>query len=205
VDTGQLQCIAAIPAGAYARRVQSGSPLVEPVDGDEDSVRLTFVWHGEADSVAVVGGPAGWRFSDNLMDRDASGIWRRSYVVPRALRATYGFLPDPPAELERGSALFYAIRPDPLNPAIFVFPGDEEDPGFERAAMRSVVEGPDAPSNAAAEERPGVSRGTCRLERFRSHVLGNERRVWLYTPAGHDEAGEPCRLLVVFDGWAYPS
>lgn len=66
--------------------------------------------------------------------------------------------------------------------------------------MRSVVEGPDAPSNAVVHEHPDVARGTCRLERFRSPLLGNERRVWLYTPAGHGDAG---LLLVVLDGWAY--
>lgn len=198
MDTGQLKCTEA----AYPRRVQR-SPLVESIDGNDESVRVTFVWHGEADSVAVVGGPAGWRFAENLMERDAAGVWRRSYVVPRALRMTYGFLPNPPSEPEVGAELLHAIRPDPLNPATFVFPGDEEDPGFERPMVRSVLEGPDAPSNAAARERAGVPRGICRLERFRSDLLGNERRVWLYTPAGHEEAREPYPLLVVLDGWAY--
>jgi enterochelin esterase family protein len=175
-----------------------GSPIFEPVEGDPGSLRATFVWHGEAERAAVVGGIAGGTFSENLMERDDTGTWRRSYVVPRAVRTTYGFLPDPPDTLEWGPELFYAIQPDPLNPATFVFPGEEEDPGFEEDAVRSLLEGPDAPSLAIADERPGVARGSLRVERFRSAVLGNERRVWLYAPPT-----EPAGLLVVFDGQAY--
>src|SRR5262245_36693289 len=100
------------------------------------------------------------------MERDDAGTWRRSYTVPRAIRTTYGFLPNPPDELEWGPQLWYAIVPDPLNPATFVFPGEEEDPGFEEDAVRSLLEGPDATSLAIAEERPGVPRGDVRVERF---------------------------------------
>jgi enterochelin esterase-like enzyme len=176
---------------------------VEAVEGDPGSIRVTLEWHGEAERVAVVGGPAGWTFAENLMERDGDGIWRRSYVVSRALRTVYGFLPDPPDELEWGPELWYAIRSDPLNPSTYVFPGDAEDPGLERDAVRSVLEGPDAPPSAHAAERPGVPRGTVRAERFRSDLLGNERRVWLYTPPGHDAGAGPYPLVLVFDGWAY--
>ena len=174
---------------------------IEPLDAD--SIRVTFEWRGEGGRVAVVGGPAGWRFADNLLERAGDGVWRRAYVVPRAIRATYGFLPDSPDELEWGAELWYAIRPDPLNPATFTFPGDDEDPGFEHDAVRSVLEGPDAPPNAHAAARPEVPRGTVRMERVRSELLGNERRVWLYLPPGHDPEAAPYPLLVVFDGLAY--
>jgi enterochelin esterase-like enzyme len=179
------------------------SPTLEPIDGDAGSVLATFSWRGEGDRVAVVGGVGGWEPSANLMERAADGTWRRSYVVPRAVRTTYGFLADPPDELQWGADLWYAIEHDPLNPATFAFPGDPEDPGFERDAVRSLLEGPDAPSLAVAVERPGAQRGAVRLARFRSELLGNERRVWLYTPPAHDQAAGPYSLLVVFDGWAY--
>jgi enterochelin esterase family protein len=179
-------------------------------DAEQDELRL-LVAHGDA-SLREPGGDrqADASRADNSNTFDQRKLQFRVgyrattvYVVPRAVRTTYGFLPDPPAELESCPELWYAIRPDPLNPATFVFPGDEEDPGFERTAVRSVLEGPDAPSNRAVEERPGIPRGTCRLKRFPSAVLGNERRVWLYTPAGHDATAAPYPLLVVFDGWAY--
>jgi enterochelin esterase family protein len=167
------------------------------IEEDGDDLRVTFEWRGEGGRVALAGGPAGWRFAENLLAREADGVWRRTYVLPRAIRATYGFLPDPPDELDV-VRVWSAIRPDPLNPATFTFPGDAEDPGFEQDAVRSVVEGPDAPPNAYAAERPGSARGTVRMERF-----GGNRRVWLYVPPGHDAAAAPCGLLLVFDGWAY--
>jgi enterochelin esterase-like enzyme len=172
---------------------------LEPVD---DELGVTFAWRGEAERVAVVGGFAGWRFEDNLMEQDGSGVWTRSYVLPRDVRTTYGFLPDPPDGLDWGADVWYAIRPDPLNPETFVFPGDPEDPGFERDAVLSIVEGPDAPPNAYAVEREGVPRGSVRTERFFSTLLGNERQVWPYTPPAERAAG-PHPLLAVFDGWAY--
>ena len=169
--------------------------LVEP---HGDALRVTFEWRGEGERVALAGGPAGWRFAQNLLERDPDGVWRRSYVLPRAIRASYGFLPDLPDEDESPVALWAAIRPDPANPATFTFPGDPEDPGFEQDAVRSVLEGPDAPPNAYPAERPGVPRGSVRASR-----RPDNRRVWLYLPPGHDPAATPYPLLLVFDGWAY--
>jgi enterochelin esterase family protein len=167
------------------------------VEPHGDAIRVTFEWPAEGERVALAGGPAGWRFGDNLLERESDGVWRRSYVLPRAIRASYGFLPDLPDELEFPVTLWSAIRPDPLNPATFVFPGDPEDPGFEEDAVRSVLEGPDAAPNAYAAERSDVPRGTLRMERL------DGRRVWLYLPPGHDPDAAPYPLLLVFDGWAY--
>jgi enterochelin esterase-like enzyme len=39
--------------------------------------------------------------------------------------------------------------------------------------------------------------------RLRSEILGNERRVWIYTPPGYEVSEEVYGLLLVFDGLAY--
>src|SRR5215208_5288519 len=148
---------------------------LEPVDGDPGSIRATLEWHGEAERVAVVGGPAGWTVAENLMERDGDGAWRRSYVVSRALRTVYGFLPDPPDELEWGPELWYAIRSDPLNPAAYVFPGDAEHPARRRARgaapQRAARQRAACLALHAAGARPGrrAVPVAARLRRLRVH------------------------------------
>jgi enterochelin esterase-like enzyme len=41
------------------------------------------------------------------------------------------------------------------------------------------------------------------VHRFRSARLGNERRVYIYTPVGYDESADGYPFLVIFDGWAF--
>ncbi|MGH3131360.1 MAG: alpha/beta hydrolase, partial [Gaiellaceae bacterium] len=98
---------------------------------------------------------------------------------------------------------WYSLQLDPLNPRTYVFPGDDEDPEWARDAPRSVLEGPDAPAQPWIGARAGTPAGTTELHRFRSEILDNERRVYVYTPPGFDRAGDAYPLLVVFDGWAY--
>ncbi len=40
---------------------------------------------------------------------------------------------------------------------------------------------------------------------FRSHILNNQRDVWVYTPEGYSPQNQPYPLLIVFDGQAYVS
>jgi len=53
-----------------------------------------------------------------------------------------------------------------------------------------------------AAPRRGVPAGRVETQRLHSAILGNERRVWAYTPPGH-VPGAPCGLLILFDGWTY--
>jgi enterochelin esterase-like enzyme len=177
------------------------SPLLEAIDGDREHLCATVFWRGEADRVAILGGLGGWEVDANLMERDGM-LWRRTYQVARDLRTTYFALPDPPDELEWTPELFRRLETDPLNPSVWVSPGDDEDPewGFEN--VRSLFEGPEAPAQPWIVPRPDVPAGTTKLHRVRSEILGNERRVWVHLPAGYDPS-ERYGVLVVFDGWAY--
>jgi enterochelin esterase-like enzyme len=177
------------------------SPLLEAIDGDPGHVLATVFWRGEADRVAVLGGLGGWDVGSNLMARDGS-LWRRSYRVARDVRTTYFALPDPPDELEWTPELFRRLETDPLNPHVWVSPGDDEDPEWGFESVRSLFEGPDAPGEPWIAPRPGAPAGTTELNRVRSEILGNERRVWVHLPAGYDPSVR-YGVLVVFDGWAY--
>ncbi|GHO48348.1 alpha/beta hydrolase [Ktedonospora formicarum] len=41
------------------------------------------------------------------------------------------------------------------------------------------------------------------MHRFRSALLANERRIWVYTPPGYTASGKPCDILLLLDGFCY--
>jgi enterochelin esterase-like enzyme len=171
-----------------------------PVTAGE--IDFTVAWRGAADRVAVVGGPAGWACDCLLEREEGSDRWTRMFRVRRDLRTVYGLLPNPPDDPEFTPQLWYSIEPDPENPKTFVFSGDDEDPEWPDDAVRSILEGPEAPAQPWAAPRP-VAAGSVELHRLRSDLLGNERRVYVYTPPGYDGGSGPYPVLLVFDGWAY--
>jgi enterochelin esterase family protein len=180
----------------------TASPLFEAIPGDPEHVLATVFWRGEAERVAVLG-PFGRDLHANLMERDRSAkLWRRAYRIPRDLRTTYVLLPDPPDELELTPELFGRFETDPLNPRVWTSPADDEDPEWGFETRRSVLEGPDAPAQPWARRDPATPRGRVELHRLRSELLGNERRVWVYTPPGYDPSKRH-GVLLLFDGWAY--
>jgi len=123
--------------------------------------------------------------------------------VAADVRATYQFLPRTGAAIEEDQnpmARFARYEHDPLNPLTYTFERDEEDPdGFE--LVRSVLRMPDVAPQLLNERGANIASGIIEMHRVRSEILGNERRVWVYTPAGYDPSREtPYDLLVLFDG-----
>jgi enterochelin esterase-like enzyme len=175
--------------------------VFEAIPGDDEHVLATVFWRGDAERAAVLGGLGGWDVEDNLMEC-RNGLWRRSYRVARGVRTTYYLFPDPPDELEWTPELYGRLALDPLNPRTWISPADDEDPEWGFETVCSLLESPDAPAQPWLERRPGTPAGTTELHRFRSEILGNERRVWVSAPPDFDP-GEPHGLLVAFDGWAY--
>ena len=43
------------------------------------------------------------------------------------------------------------------------------------------------------------------MHKIASRRLGNDRRIYVYTPPGHDKGGAPYPLVVLFDGLDYLS
>jgi enterochelin esterase family protein len=75
--------------------------------------------------------------------------------------------------------------------------------GYAPDLETSVLSLPDAPDQSAAHYRKGAPHGAVELHMFRSELLGNERRVWVYTPPGYADSGEArYPVLVAFDGGA---
>jgi enterochelin esterase-like enzyme len=185
--------------------------LIEPVTDDARHMFVTFLWRGGDDvhNVVVWSGLVGLELPGNQMARlPGTDVWYLTAKARNDARTVYRLAPNDPLTPLRESPDFRARsagwRPDPLNARTYLFPKDDEDPE-DYAVVTSVVELPGAPPQPWCARQPAerVPAGRVEMFRLRSEVLGNERRVWVYTPPGYTPDGEPHGLLLLFDGWAY--
>lgn len=191
-------------AAFWARVSQTGTPLVEPATRDTADVLITFLWRGDTTASNVVlmnaavadAAPARSR----LRRIPGTDVWYRTYLARADARFSYEFSVNddltPFDQVRDWAKRTSTFRPDPLNSR-----------GFRTYGRRlSVAEGPRAPPTTWVEKRPGVASGRVSRYVLPSRLLGNSRRVWVYTPPGFDTparrpAGLP--LLVVLDGEEY--
>jgi len=190
---------------------REGTPLVEPVAGDDSRSLVTFLWRDanpERRNVVVCSHALGWSFQRNQMARlPGTDVWHRTCRLPAGTRVGYWLSPDDSLiyliDMEDRAVRMATWQPDPLARRTFVFPKDETIPADEEFVC-SMLELPGAPAPLWSERRPDIPAGRVEEHRVRSERLGNERRVWAYTPPGYDPGRpEPYPLLVVFDGFAY--
>jgi enterochelin esterase-like enzyme len=201
-----------------------GTPLIEEIRGDPQHRVVTFLWRDDCETESVL--ISANKFTDpgvleqSLMRRlDGTDVWHRSYRVRSDWRASYTLCPLrhtsqdarpawPPPELEEEifAVLSPAHRPaveewwrrtahavpDPLNP--------RQIRSRLNGPPSSVIELPGAPEQRWWGRREDVAGGEVVEHRFRSRALGNERRVWVYTPAGYRREEGPYALLILLDG-----
>ena len=183
-----------------------GAPLVEEFESDVEDRLVTFLWRasGEEKSVTLISlitNPTTYPMT-RLLDTD---LWYVTLQLPADLRATYQFFPDDLPASTKGTfdGPWAHYHHDPFNPKTFALYNNEEDPTGVKLT-RSVLELPDAPSQPWSVPQEYVKKGKVQLHQIQSKILGNERRIWLYSPAKYTAGlGKPYPLLVLFDGWAY--
>lgn len=187
---------------------QQGTPLVEPIPGDNKHVIVTFLWRGdETTKNILLNSELTYNFNrdgqlnlDLLAHLPDTNVWWKSYEVRNDARFTYYLSPNDslvPYEM-RKTKDWETLQPDPLNTRRFVVHQEDRD------WVRSVVELPGAPPFPAwLAARPDVPMGHTGEHHLSSKILGNERRFWVYTPPGYTADGKPYDLLVLFDGWIY--
>ncbi len=183
-----------------------GTPMVEGIEGDSKHLLVTFLWQASGDLLSVSLVSLMTNPSQHYMmlipDTD---IWYLSLRLPSDLRATYQFFPqERSASKQAGNKHDWdTYLPDPLNPTIFPFYTENEDPTGVKFA-RSVLELPYASSQPWTTPQRGVAQGKVHLHTMESKTLANKRRVWVYSPAKYTtELGRPLSLMILFDGWAY--
>lgn len=171
----------------------NGTPLIEPIQGDDSHSLVTFLWRaqGGTQNVAVVGAIDGAEPAKNQMLHIAgSDVWYLSYEIRNDARFAYALSPnDSLLSLLDPARNSMAFKPDPLNPRHL--------PDL----YSSWVELPNAPPEPWASV--AGSGGELHETKFSSALLKNDRPVWIYTPAGFDPRGKRYPLLVLFDGAAY--
>ena len=194
----------------WERMSSERTPLIEPdLERPHHSV-VTYVFPLEGDTLHVVVQPG---FGDrlvNVMDRVAgTNVCHASFRYRNDVRTSYSFGPDLPLVSWRTAdeTTWNAVReffrsrepsPDPNHREFFV-----SRAGEGRAdTLTSLLTLPEAPDQSVIEKRPGIKRGWIEQHAFRSEVMGNERRVWVYTPAEYEPASRSYPLLLLFDGGA---
>jgi enterochelin esterase family protein len=180
------------------------APLIGPDASPGYSV-VTYVFAlPEGASYAAVN-PGFGDARDNVMDRIAgTNVCHAAYRCRNDLRTTYGFSLDIPltpyaeaSEADMAAMMAYVRGhvpiPDPHPRDHYLI----RYGGFRPDEDTSVLSLPDAPDQSSVSFRKEVPRGATELHMFRSDILGNERRVWVYLPPDYSPTADepyPCSL-----------
>lgn len=187
------------------------APLVEPDETPGYSI-VTYVFAMPEGAAHVVVNPGFGDARDNLMDRiPGTNVRHAAYRCRSDLRANYSFSPDAPlvayeeASADEIAAMMAFMRahppiPDPHARDHFLICYGGYAPDQETLVLAL----PEAPAQPLVRLRDGVAHGRgVELHMFKSEILGNERRIWVYTPPDYDPSrAEPYPVLVAFDGGA---
>jgi len=169
------------------------TPVVEPITDNPNSLLVTFVYRGSADTGAIL-------FYSPLPTFDSppffsqvekSSVWYRSFVLPSDSRFTYAIEElkgKVPHDIEgRMKLKREGSQPDPLN----LNPGGS-----------SLVELPDALPYGWCTPLPGLPRASQIGSILHSQVFEEDRPVNISLPYGY-EKDKDHNLLVLFDHDAY--
>jgi enterochelin esterase family protein len=177
---------------------RSGTPLVEPIAGDPEHSRVTFLWQGEPSlrNVSVITAMSLSDLPGSALEQvPGTRTWARTYVLPNDARLGYRFAPDDsgvPFEQERDvMKRMQGWRTDPLNPRRApVAPGIDV----------SVLELPAAAPSRWSQPDAAVPHGTVREVQVPLGDGGGSRKGWVYLPAG---GAVPGALVIFLDGQSY--
>lgn len=195
---------------AFWAAVQTlGTPLVEPLLDNPQGWRVSFLWRGQASTRSV---RLFWPVRQGDQERFArvagTDIWHYSLRLPSGTRLAYQLAPDVPQLKGAGRqpqrrAILARVQADPLNARRWSA-GTPALPGFDNLlGEHSMLELPGAPAEPWLEPNPQVARGSLEHLRYKSPMLGNERRLTVYRPAA--AGAGPLPLLLLFDEDAYLS
>jgi enterochelin esterase family protein len=208
-----LAALSADPSGEGAfwdRMEVERTPLIAPDPMRPGHSLVTYVFPLPDGAKYVVISPGFGRAKDNVLERIAgTNVCHASYRYRNDVRTTYDFRPDRPlidfenasdAEWKAFQAALAAtpLAADPIARETFTRGAGEGQPDV----VSSILSLPDAPDQTFVQPRPDVPHGKVDRHMLRSDVLGNERRIWVYTPPGYKSGGRAYPMLLAFDGGA---
>lgn len=193
---------AAVP-NFWAAVAKNGSPLIEPVPDNGNFSFVTFLWHGNSQTrnVVLFDGVADFEARSRLTRLDGTDVWYKTYRVRNDARFAYNLSPNDPLtsvnDIKGDDAMkrrLAMLQIDPLNPhrcpTTFGPYGGES----------SYVELPRARPLLWSSSIAGVPEGKLVTTSIHSDVLHEDKKLWIYTPAGFAQNGNRYPLLVLFDG-----
>ena len=206
----------------WAEVARIGTPLIEPLaDG---KMLLTFVVRSSGlpderppSVYGAFGDTGGPMPAVAALERLAgTDVWFRTYEMSDQARFSYhlirprGAVADPLAVAEiKVDGTPHELFVDPLNRRTWVNGWmrvlDSGEWTEDWPVRGSYAEGPHARVDRYVTPRQGVARGTVSTHDFRSELLGNQRKVTVYTPPNHAGGCLECDFLLVFDRAAYLS
>lgn len=146
----------------------------------EETMQVHFLYRGPASSAQVPGDMNGWTPSAaNMTQISGTDLWYYSRFFEADARLDYKYVLN-------GSNWIL----DPRNP--YTVTG-----GF---GPNSELRMPEFVQPPEIENYPEVAQGVIRDTMFTSSVMGNTRRVRIYTPPGYENSGQSYPLLLVHDG-----
>lgn len=184
---------------------ENNAPIIEEIQGDTDNVLITFLYEGdkEVENVVVLDGCVGLDYEKNKMDRILdTDIWYKTFKVRNDLRFRYFLTVNDPLNEDWQKRNEECIRIDPLAKQKVLVPKDEETPDLEPWTC-NMVELPKAEPKVWSVKREDIPSGNLEMFRYKSKILNDEYRVWIYTPVGYSKEEEPCKMLVLSDGFEY--
>ncbi len=205
----------------WMRAAGEGTPLIEPIEGDDDHSIVTFIWRGgtELQTVVILAN----KFTDasifdaSIMEQLAdSDVWYRSYRIRSDWRASYKLAPilisDADHSLgayasrlvQRAIAVGSRVPRNILEQWWGAVEQAVTDPlNKNRFQDYSVVELPHAPVQHWLNPHHDVPVGSMTEHVVQSKILGNERRVWVYTPANYSSENPPYHVMLLLDGQSW--
>lgn len=184
---------------------ENHTPIIEEIEGDSENVLLTFLYQGdkEVENVVVLDGCVGLDYEKNKMERlFNTDIWYKTFKVRNDLRCRYFLTVNDPLNEDWGKRNSECIRKDPLAVQKVTIPKDEEKPESE-AWTCNYIELPKAEPKKWTIKKDEEPSGKVELVRFKSKILEDEYRVWIYTPAEYSLDEKPNKMLVLSDGFEY--
>jgi enterochelin esterase-like enzyme len=188
---------------AFWREVENrGTPLAEPIAGDESNLLVTFLWRAtfEVHNVLVLWAPHAIEHPDDfamrrLLDTD---VWYKTLRVPKGARFLYQLSPNDTLTRAPNAQRFATAQVDPLNRR-----RRPDNPNLSKYGPFSIAELPGAKPQLWSEPKAGVEKGSVRRHRFVSTRLRNERNISVYTPPRYAAEGQPYPMILLFDEATY--
>lgn len=173
---------------------RQGTPLVEPVEKDPEHLLVTFLWREQKDTRVIVSADFPKSiYQMQLVRLLNTDVWYKTYRMRNDARFFYQFSVDDPNfpfvayEIVRYQTKFQS---DPLNPRQY----DRFKPN-----VFSIVELPKALPARWTTRQPDVPKGVVGQiqELFKSTILNNERKIFIYRPPGFTTEGPRYPLMVM--------